>query len=226
MRKATVLGLLSLVGTLASPAFADEFTGFRMQMNLGNDTLDSTLFLNGAPPPSTDSINEDRFGYGLGLGWALNRYLAFEANLRGGTEFNANPFPQLLPSSNYFIKSRTDVKGVDMTAIGTWWIGRKFGIFGRAGMFAWKAEQKVSVGNYFIDNPDPTPDTPASKTARSADDNGFDLIYGAGFQTVLDGALVRFEYQQTEFSDIGLAGAFNLRDSKMNSFMFSIVWTL
>ena len=29
MRKATVLGLLVSAGTLASPAFADEFTGFR-----------------------------------------------------------------------------------------------------------------------------------------------------------------------------------------------------
>src|SRR5262245_26101813 len=125
MRKATVLGLLSLVGTLASPAFADEFTGFRMQMNLGNDKLDSTLFLNAAPPPSTDSVREDRFGYGLGLGWALNRYFAVEGNLRGGTEFNAHVFDELLPSSSYFINSHTDLKGVDLSAVGTVWIGRK-----------------------------------------------------------------------------------------------------
>src|SRR5262245_66087975 len=100
MRKATVLGLLVSAGKLASPAFADEFTGFRMAMNLNNDSLDSTLFFNGAPPPSTEQINEDRFGYGLAGGWALNRYLAFEAGLRGGGEFNAHVFNQLLPTWN------------------------------------------------------------------------------------------------------------------------------
>jgi OmpA-like transmembrane domain len=226
MRKAMVLGLLGLAGTLASPAFADEFTGFRLNLNLSSDTLDSTLFLNSAPPPSTDSVHESRFGYGLSGGWALNRYFALEAGLRGGSEYNAHVFDELLPSSAYFIKSHTDVKGIDLTAVGTWWIGRKFGVFGRAGMFAWKVEETMSVGNYFIDNPDPTPDIPASKTTRSADDNGFDLIYGGGIQTVLDGALMRVEYQWTEFGDVGLQNAFNLRDNKMNSLMFSIVWTL
>jgi len=226
MRKATVLGVLVLAGTLASPAFADEFTGFHLNLNLSSDTLDSTLFLNAAPPPSTDSIKTDQFGYGLGLGWALNRYLAFEANLHGGSGINENVFNSLLPSSAYYIKSSTDIKGIDLTAVGTWWITRKFGIFGRAGMMAWKVEETMSVGNAFIDNPDPTPDVPASKTVRSANDNGFDVIYGAGFETMLDGAQVRFEYQQTEFGDIGLQNSFNLRDNKVSTLMFSIVWNL
>ncbi len=226
MRKALVLGLLGIAGTLASPAFADEFTGFRLNLNMSSDTLKSTLFLNGAPPPSTDDMDQGRFGYGLSGGWALNRYFAVEAGLRGGGTVNGDPFPELLPSSSYFIKSRTDIKGIDLTAVGTWWIGRKFGVFGRAGMFAWKVEQTVSIGNYLIDNPDPTPDTPASKANATADDNGFDLIYGVGIQSVLDGALIRVEYQQTSFGDIGLQNAFNLRDNKMNSLMFSIVWTL
>lgn len=226
MRKAMVLGVLGLAGTLASPAFADEFTGFRLNLNMSSDTLKSTLFLNGAPPPSTDQISANRFGYGLAGGWALNRYFAIEAGLRGGSQFNTHAFDALLPSEAYYIKSHTDVTGIDLTAVGTWWIGRKFGIFGRAGMFAWKAEQTMSIGNNFIDNPDPTPDVPASKATASANDNGFDVLYGGGFQTVLDGALIRVEYQWTEFGDIGLQNSFNLRDNKMNSFMFSIVWTL
>ncbi len=197
-----------------------------MTMNLGEDDLKSTLFLNAAPPPSTDVVKADRFGYGLGLGWALNRYLAFEANLHGGTTFNEDVFNSLLPSSSYYIKSRTDVKGIDLTAVGTWWITKKIGLFGRAGMVAWKVKESMTVGNYLIDNPDPTPDTPASSVLRSASDNGFDVIYGGGLQTVLDGALIRIEYTQTEFGDIGVQNSFNLRDNKMNSLMFSIVWTL
>ena len=226
MRKAMVLGLLGLAGTLASPAFADDFTGFRMAMNFSNDTLDSTLFFNAAPPPSTDQIHESRLGYGLAGGWALNRYLAFEAGLRGGGEYNAHVFNQLLPTANNFIVSHTDVKGIDATVIGTVWIGRRFALFGRAGMFAWKAEETMSVGTYDIEATDTSPFIPGTKTSRSADDNGFDLIYGGGIQTVLDGALVRLEYQWTEFGDIGLQNSFNLRDNKMNSLMFSIVWTL
>src|SRR5689334_12344499 len=90
MRKALVLGVLGLAGTLASPAFADEFSGFRMGMNLSSDTLESDLFFN--PVGGTESLRNNRFGYGLFGGWALNRYLAFETGLRGGSEFNDAPF--------------------------------------------------------------------------------------------------------------------------------------
>jgi outer membrane protein with beta-barrel domain len=228
MRKALVLGVLGLAGTLASPAFADEFSGFRLGMNMSSDKLEGDLFFE--PALETQPINTNRFGYGLSGGWGLNRYFAVEAGLRGGSEFNANPFDYLLPSSNNFIVSHTDVKGIDATVVGTLWIGKKFGIFGRAGAFAWKAEQSMSVGTYEVPgDPTATPPIapiPKTKATVSVDDTGFAPLLGIGIQTVLDGALIRVEYQQTEIDDLGTAGAFNLHDSTVSSLNFSVVWIL
>ena len=220
MRKAMVLGVLGLAGTLASPTFAaDDFSGFRLGMNLSSDTLEADLFFE--PGLATAATHTNRFGYGLFGGWALNRYLAFETGLRSGGEFNSNPFDDILadPSSD-FISSHTDVKGIDVTAVGSLWIGNRFSIFGRLGMFGWKAEQTMSVGS------SGNATTPPSKATVSVDDTGFDPIFGIGIQTVLDGALLRVEYQQTEIGDLGTAGAFNLHDSTVNSLNFSVVWII
>jgi hypothetical protein len=40
MRKAMVLGVVTLAASLASPAFADEFTGFRLGVLMSQDKLD------------------------------------------------------------------------------------------------------------------------------------------------------------------------------------------
>ena len=58
------------------------------------------------------------------------------------------------------------------------------------------------------------------------DDRGFEPLFGVGFQSQLDGALVRFEYRMTEFGDISSPGLFNLHDNKLSSIDFSIVWVL
>jgi hypothetical protein len=215
-----VLGVLGLAGTLASPAFADDFSGFRMGMNLSSDTLESDLFFN--PVGQTEALRNNRFGYGLFGGWALNRYFAVEAGLRGGDEFNDDPFAAYWedPLAVDNVSSHTDIKGLDATAVGTVWIGKKFGLFGRVGMFAWKAEQTVSIYR----GPDEVAGTPAVKQTVSVDDNGFGLIYGGGIQTQLDGALIRLEYQFTEIDDLTAPNAFNLQNNKMNSLNFSIVW--
>jgi opacity protein-like surface antigen len=220
MRKALVLGVLGLSGTLASPAFADEFSGFRLAMNLSSDTLESDLTLNTLAV--TESMRNNRFGYGLSGGWALNRYLAFEAGLHSGGEFNNNPFAAYWenPLGVDDVSSHTDVKGLDASAVGSVWIGNKFSLFGRVGMYAWKAEQTVSMFSAATDT------TPAVKQTVSVDDNGFGVLYGAGIQTVLDGALVRLEYTFTELDDLIAPNAYGLRDNKMNSLSFSIVWTL
>lgn len=220
MRKALVLGVLGLAGTLASPAFADEFSGFRLGMNLSSDSLDSDLFFN--PVGDTEAQSSDRFGYGLFGGWALNKYLAFETGLRGGTDFNSDPFVKSweTPLGVESVSSHTDIKGLDASAVGSLWIGNKFSLFGRVGMFAWKAEQTMSI---VVPG---TSTTPSTKQTVSVDDNGFGLLYGAGIQTQLDGALIRVEYQFTEIDDLTAPGAFSLNDSKMNSLNFSIVWIL
>jgi opacity protein-like surface antigen len=219
MRKAMVLGVLGLAGTLASPAFADEFSGFRLGMNLSSDSLQSDLFFN--PVGGTQSLNTDRFGYGLFGGWALNKYLAFETGLRGGTEFNSDPFASSWQTLNVdSVSSRTDVTGLDASAVGSLWIGNKFSLFGRVGVFAWKAEESMTMYKAATDT------TPVFKQTVSVDDNGFGLLYGAGIQTQLDGALIRVEYQFTEIDDLTAPGSFSLHDNKMNSLNFSIVWIL
>lgn len=220
MRKAMVLGVIGLAGTLASPAFADDFSGFRLGMNLSSDSLDSDLFFN--PVGDTEAQNTDRFGYGLFGGWALNKYLAFETGLRGGSEFNSDPFMDSweTPLNVTSVSSRTDIKGLDASAVGSLWIGNKFSVFGRVGMFAWKAEETMSIFRAATDT------TPATKQTVSVDDNGFGLLYGAGIQTQLDGALIRLEYQFTEIDDLTAPSAFSLNDNKMNSLYFSIVWVL
>src|SRR5690348_4270683 len=157
MRKAMVLGVLGLAGTLASPAFADEFSGFRLGMNLSSDSLESDLFFN--PVGTTEALRTDRFGYGLFGGWALNKYLAFETGLRSGTEFNESPFQDFWenPLDVDSVSSHTDIKGLDASAVGSVWIGKKFSLFGRVGVFAWKAEQTMSI----YDSGDPVNGVPA-----------------------------------------------------------------
>jgi opacity protein-like surface antigen len=212
MRKALVLGVLGLAGTLASPAFADDFSGFRLGMNMGSDTLRSQFFFE--PFLDTDEINTNRLGYALMAGWGLNRYLAFEGVLRGGSDFNAKPFQGEFVDPADYISSHTNVKGAEVSVVGSLWIGNKFSFFARAGMFAWKADESVSVGNYDA----------GTKVTASADDTGFDPLFGVGIQSVLDRALIRVEYKQTEIGDLGLAGGFNLHDSTISQVDFSVVW--
>ena len=214
MRKALVLGVLGLAGTLASPAFADDFSGFRLGLNMSSDTMQSDFFFE--PFLDTDEINTNRFGYGLMAGWGLNRYLAFEGVLRGGSTFNDKPFRGEFVDPADYISSHTDVKGAEVSVVGSLWIGDKVSFFGRAGMFAWKAEERVSVGN-----------TAANvKASASSNDTGFDPLFGVGIQSVLDRALIRVEYRQTEIGDLGLAGGFNLHDSTISSIDFSVVWVI
>jgi hypothetical protein len=229
MRKAMVLGVMALAGTLASPAFAaDEFTGFRLQLTLGDEQLEGNFTYD---PVGTDSLNTHRFGYGFGGGWALNRYLAVEANLRGGTSFNSDVFPlevatilEVPPAdpaqanSPAFFKARNDVEGIEASAVGSLWIGKKFSVFGRAGFYAWRAETSYSWGD--LDAP------PPNNFVDAADDSGFAPLFGVGLQTVLDGALVRFEYQRTDVDDLTNGLDFSQNDNIISSVNFSIVWTL
>jgi hypothetical protein len=227
MRKATVLGVLALAGTLASPAFADEYTGFRLGIVMGEDKLEGAFAYD---PVGSQSINTERFGYGLSGGWALNKWLAIEGTLRGGGEFNQKVFPAFTQSLSVLpdiatcacedqpavFNVRNDVIGVDVSVVGTFWIGNKFAIFGRAGFYGWQAETTYTYGDR--DNPPLVSD--------QADDAGFSPLAGIGLQTVLDGALVRIEYVRTEPEDLTIGSNFAQTHNLISSINFSIVWNL
>lgn len=219
MRKAMVLGVLGLAGAFASPAFAkDEFTGFRMQALIGSETIHSNLTY--VPFDSTEDANNNRFTYGIGLGWALNKYLAVEVGLRGGSEFNSNHFESLMTANpEDFITSHLEVGGFEASIVGSWWVNEKLSFYGRAGMFGWDAKELLSVGN------NETSTRPAAKVVHKASDSGFDPMFGVGAQTVLDGALVRLEYRYAEMGDIAKEGVFALTDAQLGSFELSVVWT-
>lgn len=229
MRKALVLGVIGLAGTLASPVFAeDDFTGFRLGMNMSSDQIEQDFFLGPVEDEFVDSPNTGRFGYGLFGGYGFNKWFAVEAGLIGGSEFTSNIFPEELLEDEY-LKTRTDLWGFEASVVGSVWIGNKFSLFGRAGMFAWNAEQSLVAG--IIDDP-------SSKASISVKDNGFDPMFAVGLQTQLDGALIRVEYKMAELGDMQFldegdpadpdddAEIFNTRDTKISSLNFSVVWVL
>src|SRR5688572_9649507 len=194
MRKAMVLGVLGLAGTLASPVYAeDDFSGFRLGLQLSSDTLSSD-YVEGPVAPTTpvDHTASNRFGYGMFGGWALNKWVAVEGSLIGGTEFSSNIFPD--PTEvDFYDKQHVNLKGGELSVVGSFWIGKKFSIFGRAGMFGYKTEVTETFG--FASDPD-------SRTVISVEDDGFEPLLGIGIQTALDGALVRLEYKQTAMGDL------------------------
>src|SRR6185295_1024277 len=100
MRKAMVLGGVSLAGLLASPAFADEFTGFRLGVLFSQDKLDGFYDHALVNPPSstTTKSDSDRFGYELFGGWALNKWLAAEVGYHDASPFTKNVFPEFVAS--------------------------------------------------------------------------------------------------------------------------------
>ncbi len=215
MRKAMVIGAMALAATLGSPAFADEFSGFRLGVGLSQDTFESeTSFLG-----YFDDVDTTRAGYNVFGGWALNKWLAVEVGYKGGGTFN-----QILASDGIFPNSRMrvrqEVKAVEGSVIGSWWVTDKFSVFGRAGLYAWKGEiifaedidTSISTDPIFVDN---------------FDDDGFEPILGFGVQTQLDGALLRLEYLMGELDDFGDPSTDpSMLDSKLNSLQLSIVWIL
>jgi opacity protein-like surface antigen len=214
-----VLGVLGLAGTLASPAFAkDEFTGFRITATACSETIDSKL--TSVALATTEDAGSNRFTYGFGLGWALNKYFAVEVGLRSGSEFNTSQFETVEVAPEDYVAAHLDLSGFEGSLVGSWWFNDSLSIYGRAGMFGWDATELYTIGN------DATSIRPASKMVHKASDKGFEPMFGVGFQTVLDGALLRLEYRYTEIGDLSKAGVFGLTDNKLSSFELSIAWTL
>jgi hypothetical protein len=235
MRKAMSLGVVALAGLLASPAFADEFTGFRIGIGMSSDKLDGFYQDTTVSPSPTTPVKNDsqRFGYSIFGGWALNKYLAFEGGLNGGTKFNKQPFPAFVatidPSTctcetdgSEFYKVEQDIKSVQVSAVGSWWFNNKISVFGRLGGIAWRGRVAYSWGDAEPNDPLTDP----FKFTDHASDNGFAPLFGGGIQTQLDHALVRFEYFQADIGDVAFGPNFASTDNNYSSLQFSIVWTL
>ncbi len=225
MRKALVLGVVGLAGTLASPTFADDFSGFRMAMNLNSDQLEGDFAFQGL---GVEPVNANRFGYGLSGGWALNRYFAVEVGYHGGGEFNAEGTnflaavnvpptdPEDTVDDSPFFKIRNNVQSIDASAVGSLWITNKFSLFGRVGMMAWKTETSYSYGD---------PDN-GLKIYDTVDDTDFAPFGGIGIQTVLDRALLRVEYQYVDVGDLPVDTYYGQFDNTITSLSFSVVWII
>jgi len=237
MRRAMVLGVVTLAGTLASPAFADEFTGFRLGVLVSQDKLDGFYSHSIVNPPSasTAKSDSDRFGYELFGGWALNKYLAAEVGYHDGSQFSKDLFPEFVaaidPSSgatstdgSEFYKMRQDIKSLQASVVGSLWLGSKFSLFGRAGFMAWRGEVEYAYGD--SKPPVTIPVTQPFTFTSHARDDGFAPLFGIGVQSQLDHALVRFEYQYADIGDLAFGPNFSSTDNKYSSLAFSIVWTL
>jgi opacity protein-like surface antigen len=242
MRKAMVFGVLTLAGSLASPAFADEFSGFRMGMQFSQDKLKGTYSHSLVNPPSQTAtdFDSDRGAIELFGGWALNKYLAAEVGYRQGTEFTKkNAFPEFVAAldpatgtgtdGGEFYRIHQDIQSIDASIVGSFWFNNSVSLFGRAGFMAWRGKVSYSFGD--LNPPLTVPATPPYKFTGSKTDNGFAPLFGVGFQTQLDHALVRFEYTYADFGDIAFgtdqfAETFSSTDNKVSSVAFSIVWIL
>ena len=220
MRKATILGVLGLAGTLASPAFADEFSGWRLGMAIGQEELQARVQYRGY----FDDIDPNRLSYSFFGGWGLNKWLAVEVGYKDGGQFNAE-----LESGGLFptrrVAQHTKLNGFEGSIVGSYWITEKFSVFGRAGMFAWKGETT------FGEDLDTTVETPAP-SRETFEDDGAEPFFGVGVQTQLDGALVRLEYQMVETADFHVdnpnsaTNFLDMIDTKMSSLNLSVVWIL
>jgi len=214
MRKAMVLGVLGLAGTLASPAFAeDQWSGLRLGLTVGEDNFESDVDWNGY----VDHINADRLGYAFTGGWGLNKWLAFELSYNDGGSFNGD-----LQTGDFTgmtrVVQRTDMRAFAASVVGSWWFTDQFSVYGRAGVYSWKGDTT------FTEDLDTTTENPPPFT-ETYDESGTDAIFGVGVQTELDGALMRLEYQMVDTGDLSGTGLAML-NNKFDSLNLSIVWVL
>jgi hypothetical protein len=218
MRKAMVLVAIGLAGTLASPAFAeDDFSGFRLGMNMNSDQLEGDFAFQGL---GVQPVNNNRMGYGLFAGWGFNRYFALEGGIHLGESFNTNAdvflpsVPSVAPNPpGPYFKVRNNVRSLDVSAVGSVWIGDKISFFGRLGGMYWDAQTRYAYG-----------DPDGLKTYDEISDTGFAPLGAVGMQTVLDRALVRVEYQYVDLGDLPVGTYFGQFENTMESLSFSVVW--
>ena len=135
------------------------------------------------------TVDDKGDGLKLYLGWQPIRYFSLEV---GYTDFGrASTYSTLLsPTSRDTASVQWDGYGVDVSALGSWWIGDRFSLYARGGASAWDVECKI------------VEDGTAGYRPRSSSETGISPLAGAGVAVrfVPQGTL-RFEFQR--YFDVG-----------------------
>ncbi len=165
-----------LVGLLALGTSAHAGS----QGGTGLSALPHGVYLGVGAGASTAEVDIEGFGTLIDtnqVGWKAFAGYRFNQNLSAEVFY--------LDSGNHEERGGTAAAGIDprywgVAAIGTWPLKDNFGVFARIGYADWKTNL------FFRDSGDPI---------LSAHQSGNDLIWGAGIETSLDGALVRIGYE-------------------------------
>jgi hypothetical protein len=140
-----------------------------------------------AGTPTT--VDDKGDGLKLYAGWQPSRYLALEL---GYTDFGrVSTYSTLLgPTSRDTASVQWDGYGIDVSALGHWWVGEILSLYARGGASAWDIERKI------------VEDGTAGHYSRSTGDTGVSLLAGAGvaFRFMPQGTL-RVEFQR--YFDVG-----------------------
>ena len=173
----TVLVLLCLAA-LASSAAAEN--PFYLTAKVANTTTDGEL-----NDTFTNLIDGDDEGFGLGLGFKLGRYLAFQAEYHdfGKAPGLGTPCPEdsLIICIAALVPVEADSSAISVSVLPRWQASERFSIYGKLGVVTW--ESNVSA---VLDTLD-----------RATDDlDDEDLLFGAGLHYQLPGPFGVFaEYE-------------------------------
>lgn len=185
LMKKSVL-LTGLLVVMAAPVYAAEAntnmaSGFYATASVGQTRIDDKglddLGNMGISVDDTDT------GYSIGLGYEFNKYVALEAGYANLGEASAS-YADSRGSANASVEADGYYLGPKLTLPVT----DKFAIFGKMGLFVWKADGRASGTGAF-----------ASPTV-SASDDGTDLYFGVGMgYDVTDTLSVKAEWTRFRF---------------------------
>ncbi len=114
-------------------------------------------------------------------GYQFNRYWGLELGWTDLGESKASGTVGGVPAT-----ARAEVKGVELTAVGTVPIGERFSLFGKVGAYRWDVDSRATVG----------------AVTTAPDDTGTNFTYGVGLGFHINRNLsIRAEWQR--YNDVG-----------------------
>lgn len=105
------------------------------------------------------------------VGWRANRSVAAEASYIHAGHVNGRVMG---------VPVKFTGKALELAAVGSWWFTESWSIYGRAGILWYDARADVSGGG-------------------SVGETGTSAAFGAGIQTMVEGALIRLGYDRSKF---------------------------